>query len=235
MKKLLFPLLTIALLGFGAVYWISDNLGEIAAGAITHYGSAMTKARAGVEHVVIHPSTGKGVISGLVIGNPRGFRAPHSVRVEAIDIDVDPATLANDVIVVRMLLVNKPDVIYEKGDTLTNFDVIELNIEAYLAPEGKRFPRGNTRLIVEELTIANATAHASAPFLAGRTMSIPLPDIALRDIGKAKGGVTPAQLGREIAEALNTKLSIAGNFDRLRRSAGLALGETEADNGSLFN
>jgi len=234
-KKLLFPLLIVALLGFGTLYWITDNLGEVAAGAITHYGSAMTKARVGVEHVEIHPSTGKGVISGLLIGNPREFRTPHAIRVEAIEIDVDLNTLASDAIVVRMVLVSKPDVIYEKGEKLTNFDAIQRNIESYLGPAGKKAQRGNTRLIVEELTICDATAHASAPFMQGKTVSIPLPDISLRDIGKAKGGVSPGELGQEIAEAMKARLSVAGNLERLKRSTGEALDKAGASIKGLLN
>jgi hypothetical protein len=68
-KKILFPLLIITLLGVGALYWLSDNLDELIAQAITQHGSAMTQARVGVEHVEIHPKSGKGVVSGLVIGN----------------------------------------------------------------------------------------------------------------------------------------------------------------------
>ena len=233
-RKVLALLLAIALLGFGIIYWMSDNLGELAADAISHYGSTMTRARVGVEHVDIHPSTGKGVISGLFIGNPKGFKTPHALSVQSIEIDVDLASVASDVIVVRMILISKPDVIYEKGESLTNFDAIQRNIEAYLGPANKRASRSGPRLIVNELTIANATAYASAPFMEGKSVSIPLPDISLRNLGADKGGVTPGELGEEIAGALKARLSPAANFKRMTNSAEAALDKAGLAIKSLF-
>ena len=223
MKKILFPLLIITLLGVGALYWLADNLDEIVADAIAHHGSAMTQARVGVEKVEIAPKNGKGVISGLLLGNPKGFKTPFALRVERIEIDVDLSSITKDVTVIRMLIIDKPDIIYEKGESGTNFDAIQKNIAAYLGPKGNAHQRGGTRLIIEELTICNANARASADFMGGKTISIPLPDIALKNVGKASGGVTPGELGQEISRALKARLSVAGNFERLRKSAGETL------------
>ena len=221
MKKYLYPLLVLALLGVGALYWLSDNLDELVAAAITQHGSAMTQARVGVEHVEIHAKNGKGVISGLFVGNPKGFKTAHALRVERIELDVDLATLTQDAIVVRLLVIDKPNVIYEKGEVMTNFDAIQKNIATYLGPQKKT--QGGTRLIIEELTICNAKAQASAGFMGGKTVSIPLPDISLKNVGKAKGGVTPGELGQEITNALKARLSVSANFDRLKKSTGEAL------------
>jgi hypothetical protein len=219
-KKLLFPLLTVALLVFGSLYWLTDNLGEIVADAIAQHGSAMTQARIGVEHVEIATSSGKGVISGLMVGNPKGFKTPYALRVNSISVDVDLATLTQEVTVIRTLVIESPDVTYEKSNGTTNFDAIHKNIATYLGPKGSSRQQGGTRLIIEELTICNANAQASADFMGGKTISIPLPDITLRNVGLARGGVTPGELGQEIANALNSKLRIVGNFERLKKSTG---------------
>ncbi|MBI5898906.1 MAG: hypothetical protein HZB40_06750 [Rhodocyclales bacterium] len=221
MRKYLYPLLIFALLGTGTLYWLADNLDELVAAAITQQGSAMTQARVGVEHVEIHPKSGKGVISGVFVGNPKGFKTPHALRVERIELELDLATVASDITVVRLLFIDQPDVIYEKGEVTTNFDALQKNIAAYLGPQKQA--RGGTRLIVEELTICNARAQASAGFMGGKTISIPLPDISLKNVGKAKGGVTPGELGQEITNALKARLSVSANFDRLKKSTGEAL------------
>lgn len=220
-------------MGVGALYWLSDNLDEIVADAIAHYGSAMTQARVGVEKVEISPKNGKGIISGLVIGNPKGFKTAYALRVERIELDVDLATVAKDVTVIRMLVIDKPDLIYEKVDETTNFDAIQQNIASFLGP-GKSRNRGNSLLIVEELTICNANAQASASFMGGKTISIPLPDIVLKNVGKAKGGITPGELGQEVSKALKAKLSIAGNFERLKRSVGDVVGKAGGAIKGLF-
>jgi hypothetical protein len=219
-KKLLFPLLTVALLVAGGLYWLTDNLDEIVAEAITQHGSAMSQARVGVEKVEIAPSSGKGVVTDLQVGNPKGFKTPFALRASSIAVDIDLATLTRDVTVIRSLVIDRPDVIYEKSNGTTNFDEIQKNIAVYLGPKGKPRQQGNIRLIVEELTLCNANAQASGGFLSNKSISIPLPDITLKNVGLARGGVTPGELGQEIANALNSKLRIVGNFERLKKSTG---------------
>ena len=50
-----------------------------------------------------------------------------------------------------------------------------------------------------------------------------LPDLQLRDVGKAEGGLTPAQLGQRIAAAMEKRLTAAVSFDKLLQSVGGAL------------
>ena len=121
---------------------------------------------------------------------------------------------------------------YEKGDATTNFDAIQKNIAAYLGrSDGKKDGR---KLIVEELTIRDPKVQASAAFMAGKTVSVPLPDITLKNLGKAKGGITPGELGQEVATALKAKLTGAVSFDRLLKSTGDALESAGAKVKGLF-
>lgn len=220
MKKLLAVLLVLAAVLGSGLYWLSGSLHELIEQGIEHYGSAMTQARVSVEEVEVAAASGRGVIRKLVIGNPPGFKTAHALKVDRIDIDVDMATVARDVIVIRVAIVDGPDVIYEKGGSLTNFDALLNNIASYLGPaSGKKSDR-DTRLIVEELTICNARTQASAPFMAGKRVSVPLPDISLKNLGATQGGLTPGELGQEIARALSARLSVAANFDRLQKSLG---------------
>lgn len=76
------------------------------------------------------------------------------------------------------------------------------------------------KLIVEKLTIRNIRAQASTAFMGGRTVTVPLPDISMKNVGKAKGGISPGELGQEVANALEAKLVRAVNFNRLMQSTG---------------
>jgi len=57
----------------------------------------------------------------------------------------------------------------------------------------------------------------------GRTISLGLPDIVLRNIGKSEGGVPPGELGRKVGDALKQKLERTVNFGALARSMGDSL------------
>ena len=222
MKRGLILLLVVlvAIIG-GALFWLRANLDDVVKDAVVRYGSEITKASVRVDAVQIKPTEGAGAIRGLVIGNPAGFKTPYALKVGAIEIAIDGASIARDVVIIKKIAVIAPDVIYEKGDAMTNFDAIQKNIADYLGPSEKK--EGGKKLIVEEFLVRNAKAQASAAFMAGKTVAVSLPDITLRDIGKAKGGVSPAELGQEITKALKQKLSAAVSFDNLMKSAGKTL------------
>jgi len=205
----------------GALFWLRGNLDGLVRDAIETHGGAMTQARVGVREVAIRPADGVGVIGGLVLGNPAGFKTAHAIKVERIEVEIDIASVARDVVTIRRIAIVAPDIIYEKGDGPTNFDVLQKNIAAHLGP-GKD-DSGGKKLIVEEFTLRGAKARASATFLQGEALAVRLPDIVLRDLGKAKGGMTPGELGGEIVKAVRTRLAANVNFDSLAKSAGSAV------------
>lgn len=220
-KTLAIAGLLLMIVAVAIALWLRGNLDGLVKDAIQSQGSAMTQATVSVGQVEISPGDGKGVIRGLVVGNPAGFKTPHALKVGEIEIVIDIASVARDVVLIRRIAIAAPDVIYEKGDAMTNFDAIQKNIAAHLGPAGDK--QGGKKLIVEELTIRNIKAQASAGFMQGKTVSVPLPDIVMHDVGKARGGLTPAELGAEIARALKSRLTGAVSFDKLAKSAGEAL------------
>lgn len=221
---LAFVVLMVALVG--GAWWLYGNLDHIVARGITRYGNQMTAATVTVESVQLRSADGIGVVRGLVVGNPSGFRTDHALKVGVIEVQVDVRTLTDPVVVIKRIVIDSPDVIYEKGETLTNFDAIQQNIARSLA-------EGNTssgsadvsaspprRLIVEDFIIRNAHAQATAPLLMGKTVSATLPDIHLRQLGRAEGGLTPAQLGQIVARAISQRLVASLGFDRVLKSLG---------------
>jgi hypothetical protein len=68
----------------------------------------------------------------------------------------------------------------------------------------------------------------------GKTVNVPLPDITLKNLGKARGGISPGELGQEVAGALKAKLMAAVSFDRLLKSTGEALDKAGATVKGLF-
>lgn len=220
-KKLLIAVAVAALLLAGAMLFLRGSLDGLVKSGIEHYGSAMTGASVKVGKVEIRTADGQCIISNMEIGNPAGFKTSHALKVDRIDVAVDMSTLTNEAVVIRKIVIAAPDVIYEKGDALTNFDVIQNNIANYLGPSKQEEKNtGGKKLIVEQFLIRDAKAQASAPILAGKTVAVPLPDITLKDIGKAKGGVTPGELGQVIANALKKKLTAGFSFDSLTAAAG---------------
>jgi uncharacterized protein involved in outer membrane biogenesis len=223
MKKLGLVVAALVVLVAAGLILLRGNLDGLVKDAIATYGSEMTQAKVNVGTVEIRGSDGIGVIRDVSIGNPAGFKTSHALKVGEIEVAIDIASLTRDVMVIRRIAIKAPDIIYEKGDEMTNFDAMEKNIAAHLGISERKSDGGGKKLIVEELTVRNAKAQASAAFMQGKTVSVPLPDITLRNLGKAKGGMTPGELGQEISQTLKQKLSTAISFDNLAKSAVQAL------------
>ena len=231
-RKLLIAAVVLVLAGAGGLFWLHANLDSVVRRAIVHYGGQMTQASVAVDKVRISGADGAGAIHGLQLGNPRGFTAPYAFKVSEIAVTVDVATLLDDVIVIRRIVIDSPDVIYEQAGNTTNFDALQRNIAQALnggapatAPSGKPA----RKLIVDELVIRRANAQAAAPFLVNQRVNVRLPDIVLKNVGRKEGGVTPARLGQIVAGALSQRLAAQISFDRLARAVGdggKSLGDT---------
>lgn len=232
MKKIVLPLALLLAALAGIAFWLHENADGLIRTAIVKYGSAMTRAAVAVEAVEIAAADGRGQVRGLSIANPAGFKTDHAFKVARIDVAVDLSTLASDVVVIRRIEIVAPDVVYEKGDAMTNFDALQKNIADYLGKTEKT--QGGKKLIVGEIVLRDARAQASAGFMNGKTVAVPLPDIVLRDVGKAAGGVTPGELGQEIVKALRAKLSAAVSFDSLSQSLGQGLDKAGSAIKGLF-
>lgn len=224
MKKWLLGAAALVLLVFGgAGWWLYGNLDAVVKRAITHYGSQMTQASVTVDAVELRSADGGGTVRGLVVGNPAGFSSSHALKVAVIEVAVDLRTVRDPVVVIKCIVIESPDLIYEKGAAMTNFEAIQKNIAGALGTRkagGEGTVSTPRKLIVDTLIIRNPHARATAPVLAGKTISATLPDIELHDVGRAEGGITPAQLGEIVARTLSQRLAASLGFDRLLKSLG---------------
>lgn len=228
---LVFVLAAVTGLGW---FWLSRNMDTLVKEAIQSYGSSITQAPVRVGGVKLSPKDGRGSISQLVVGSPPGFKATHTLKVNQIDLEMDMATVTQDVVVIRHIAIVAPDVVYEKGVQSTNFDAISNNIAKTIGTSTGSDNTKARKFIVEKLIIQNAKAQASAPFLEGKTVAVTLPDITLINLGRAKGGITPGELAQEVTSALKSRLVASIGFDRLMQSGAKALNQAGSTLKNLF-
>ena len=225
----------LAVLG-GALFWLHQNMDSLVKNAIEKYGSQMTGTKVQVASVEIRAAQGTGIVRGLVVGNPSGFKTPYALKVGAIEIGLDVSSLAKPVVHINTISVSSPDVIYEKAGGTTNFDAIQNHIAENSGASGGNSGGGGNgkKLIVGRLSITDAKAQASAGFMNGKTVSVNLPDIVLKNIGTRQGGVPPGELGQKVGEALKAKLEAAVSFDALAQSMGKTINKARSAIQGLF-
>ncbi|MBM3346370.1 MAG: hypothetical protein FJY55_07755 [Betaproteobacteria bacterium] len=88
-------------------------------------------------------------------------------------------------------------------------------------PEKDKGP--GKRLIIESLSIRDARVSYAPALLQGRSLTLSLPSIELRNIGKSKRGVTAGEMAAEIAGALKTQVTNA--VTQSIRNAGQGIGD----------
>lgn len=204
MKKIVAALVLLAVAAGIAWLWFGNPLNSLVKAGIEKFGSEMTKAQVRVNKVDLSPADGKGALSGLSLGNPKGFKGAHAFRADRIELTLEPATLAEDVLLIHRIHIASPDISYEKNDSGTNFDAIQRNVESYLGASKKQADKdAPKKMIIESLVIRDARVNYND------MLDLKLPDIELRNIGKKSGGATSAQVTRAIIAELNTQLAIA--------------------------
>jgi hypothetical protein len=206
----------------GIFVYVYSNLDSIVKDAVEKYGPQYTGVAVKLDKVELSPENGQGKLSGLLIGNPKGYKTDAAFRLGSISMVIDIKSLTSDTIVIKSIAIDAPDVTYEFGEGGSNIDVIGKNVEKAAggpggggsAPQQKPADAGKKepekKMIVESLVISNGKVSVSHPLLAGKKIGSGLPTIRLKDIGKdKKDGATPAEVVGKVMDALETQIASA--------------------------
>ena len=191
-----------------------------------------------LDRVSLSLLSGSGQVKGLVLGNPAGFKTPNAISVGSASLSLKPASLLSDKILVRSVVVTAPEITLEAGLRGSNLSQLMDNLKAATgggspAPASKESKPGK-KLEVDEFLVTGGKVHVSFVGLAGRTATVPLPDIRLKDLGTGPEGITAAELTRQVLTAvLNGSLEAgAGAVTDLGKQAadlGKDLGKSAVD------
>jgi len=228
MRKALVVLVILLAIVAGAAFWVYESLDVLVKFTLEHYGPDVAGVPVRVAHVEISPTSGRGSLKGIEIGNPQGFTAPHAARLGEVRVQVDPATIRSRLVRIREIAIEGPTIVYERGGKTTNLDAIHRNIEGYVSRNAPPKPSdpgaGDTvwphnLFIVDRFTIRGAKVTMTNPALRGQGITFDLPDIELRDMGKSEGGLTPSQLANIVTNTVIAKIAqkVLTNFDLLRK------------------
>ena len=207
-NKLVWSLLLVLLALAGGAVWLYQSRDALLELAIRRYLPEIMGVPVQVESVRLSPFEGRARVTGLVVGNPQGFQTPYALRVAEVELRLDGATLATDLVRVHAVLVRQPQLNYEYAAGGSNLDVIQRQVERYLgAHSGTRSsPR---KLVIDSFVLQGARAEVHAAALQGRALSLPVPDVLLRDIGAKAGGVAPAEAASQVLAAMRVSAAQA--------------------------
>lgn len=202
MKKVILSVIAILVLAVivGAVVFL-NSLNGIIKRAIETHGPQIAKVSIRLDGVSCSPFSGQGEIRGLVVGNPEGFKAPSAIQVARISVSLIPSSIRGNVIHVNEILIEAPEITWEGKRDANNLRKIQQNVEGSSSGEGQP----SRKMQVDRFKITGGKANVTLAFLGGKSLTVPLGDIELKDIGKGTGGVTPKELAQIVAKAVTER------------------------------
>lgn len=238
--KILVALAVIAAVALVALFL---SLNSIVKNGVTAFGPEVIKAPIQLDGVSLSAFSGSGELRGLVIGNPEGFKTPHAVKLGTAILQVKPASLLGDKIVVQSIKADGAEITFEGSLGSSNLGKIQENVDAYVAALlGPADKSGKTekqsapgkKLQVDELIISNAKINLSMTLLGGKSATIPLPEIKLTGLGQGTDGITPAEVIKVVMREVMSKTTTAvigalGSLDKGVTGAAKSVGGAAAD------
>lgn len=214
-KKILIAVAVLLVIVVAGVYFLWSNIGGIIKTALQDYGSQATQSEVKVSNVKLSLTSGEGSISGISIANPKGYSASNAFMLGLVSVKLDTSTVTKNPVVIKEIVIDAPQVNYEMGaDGGSNLQTIQKNVNAYAAKMGgggsgaPQQPAAGAKeperkLIIENLYVRNGQISASHAALKGQQVKSGLPTIHLTNIGKAKGGASPAEVANEVIGAIS--------------------------------
>lgn len=211
MRKLLIGLAAIVVVVGVGLYFVYSSLDSIAEAAIEQVGSDLTQTAVRVGGVRIDLGGGAARIGNLSVANPDGFTSDHALQVADISVALDLDNLSTDLITIKEVSVDNPQVTYEFGASGSNYDAIREALASAKGGGGGEPAADTPKIVIENLYIRNGTVEMVAP--GGVGASAGLQQIHLTGIGRDGGGATAEQVGQVILTALLS--GVTGTLDTL--------------------
>lgn len=207
------------------------QLNSIVKAAVEQVGSDITGTDVELDEVDIELTTGKGALRGFRMTNPQGFTSDDAFRFREVSIAIDLQSIPTDTIVIKEIVIDQPEITYELAADDSNLERIKRNTEKN-ASSGKKPAASGTdsetgkKFIIENVYLRDGTVSARASALLDKKLTVDLPDVHLKDIGKDSGGATPDVIaGQLMDEMLGDitgalgKINIEGQLKDLAGSA----------------
>lgn len=150
--------------------------------------------------------SGEGVLKGVALGNPEGFSPGNAFAVDEVKINVNLRSLGSDKIIIEEIYIDAPQIVYEMSTSGSNIAKIQKNIEEYMGKEEAEPPadeRAKKKVQIDHFVLKNGTVSVAATFIQGKAVTVPMPDVEMRDIGAKSIGEMAKELFNPISDAIS--------------------------------
>ncbi|MEH6556545.1 MAG: hypothetical protein V7459_04920 [Oceanicoccus sp.] len=194
-----------------AGFYIANNMNGLVKDAVEDVGSQVLKTSVTLKAVNIQLLQGKAKISGLTIGNPQGFDQPHVFQMDDISVEIDLASLMDNVVNVKKITIDGANVIAEQKGLGTNLQALMKNLEGSADSSNKTVAEGGSPgpeilIKVGLFQFINSSTNFVSEKWGEKQVSIP--DIRLTKLG-GEQGLPPQKLAETILKPVLKQLNKA--------------------------
>lgn len=238
-------------------YWLSQNAANIIQAQIESHGTRATQVAVRLDAVDLSLADLQAGLRGLTVANPPGFETDRAISLGAISVKLTKE-ISQDLIVIDEVMIDAPEVTYEIGSGGSNIAKIQENVDNFVKAmtgpaedsSGSSASSGGEsgesadgpKVVINDFYIKNGKVNVSASLFKGKSLTTPLPEIHLEDIGKDEGGASPAEVVEQLISAITDKaggaassldLSQIGLSDISGKAAELGGAAADAAKGAL--
>ncbi len=213
-----------------AVCWIF--LGSIVTKGVNTVGPTVTKTDVKLGGASVSILSGSATLSDLFVGNPEGYKTASAIKANKISVSLKPMSIFGDKIIVHSVNVQAPDINVEGGITQNNLTKILDNTQGSASqaetkknqPESqKKAPeeKAARKMEVDDFVISGAKVHYTGSLSGGKTITLPIPDIHLSNLGTGPEGITAADLTKRVMDAVVSSVgpALASSASELGKGA----------------
>ena len=200
--RLLIVLVVLALLAGVAAHLFLDSAVKR---TVESVGSDLMKVQVKLDLVNLSLLSGSGKIKGLVVSNPEGYKTPSAISVGTASVALQASSLLSDKTIIRSIDVQAPEVTFETDLTQNNLSKLLANLRESSGggkePGQTNAAKTSKKLEVDDFRISGGKVRVNVSTI-GKSATVALPEIHLKDLGREGEGITPAELSSKVLEEL---------------------------------
>jgi len=206
-------------------------LGSIVKAGVIRFGPQLTQTKVALAGAHISPLTGSGNLTGLAVGNPKGWSDANAFYLGKIHVDVEPFSVLGDHIVINEIIIDQPEFLYETKIISSNIKDLLKNIESFTG-SGGREPETKSgqpiKFVIKKFRLTNGTARLG---VGPAAIPLPLPPISMDNLGVEQGGISPDELVGAVMQRVLSSIvqASAQAIGQIGSTTGAAAAESAKD------